>query len=88
MNVRITVASLCLALSLGTAAVPMAQAAVHPDPINFPNLNAAAHPDPGCPNCIAQSVKSARSLSRPRRVHAEYGQFGGPPFVTAGRQQM
>jgi len=76
MNLRYTVASLGLASSLSAIAVPMAQAAVHPDPINYPN-RAAPHPSMG-----------PWLSTRPHRVHAAYGQFGGEPFAPSRPQQI
>jgi hypothetical protein len=76
MNFRYTVASLGLALSLGATAIPMAHAAVHPDPINWPD-RATPHPSMG-----------PWLSTRPHRVRADYGQFGGEPFVASRPQQV
>jgi hypothetical protein len=89
MNVRYTIASLGLALFLCATAVPMAQAAGHPNPINWPEPVVLPNPinHPGgrvTPNPITTPwpvVRPGHSLSRPHWIRAYYGQFGGPPFI-------
>jgi hypothetical protein len=73
MKVRSTIASLGLVLFLCTAAVPMAQAAVRPDPTAVESVRSVAqlrliHPDPhGCSGC----VDSVRSVAHLRLIHPD-----------------